>query len=156
MLRRACRFEPLEVEALAVIFDDDPKLRVPALEQQAGALGFRVIGDVRQRLDRDAIDGILNGGSQPSSLEPALVKIQLDAMVRRPLFGVAPEGRHQPQLVEARRPHRDREVVQLAAQVIEHLLADIEARLILDSRLQGFEPERQCGDMLADLVVQLA
>ena len=130
------------------------------LEDHAHPPGRGVLGDVRQRLLHDPVQGRLDRGGQAVAVQPGGLEVDLDPRPLGPPLGVVRQGRLQAEVVQRRGPELQGQVVDLPADQVGQGLQALEpvpGRGRVRGRvLDHLQPEAEGGQVLAHLVVQLA
>ena len=102
------------IEAHAVVLDDQQDVIGAALEDDLDVLRLRVLGDVGQRLLRDAIERRLGLGRQPIVEQSRRVQLGRRCRARRPVLDVVGQRRAQAEIVERGRPELPDEMIDVA------------------------------------------
>jgi hypothetical protein len=145
------------IEADAIIFDDEQHVVGSPLEDDVDVAGARVLGDVRQRLLRNAVERGFRIGRQPFVEQAGGVQVGGDADPLRPVLHVIGERRAQAKIVERRGPQLPDQMVDVAIELLSNALERIGMGAYICSfpacLFQHADSRAQCRQLFAELIV---
>ena len=127
---RASRRRSARIEADAIVFDDEQDLVAAAFEDDVDVRRPRVLGDVGQRLLRDAVQRRFRFRGQPIVEQARGVQLRRDADPLRPVLDIVRQRRPQPEIVERRRAQ------------LPHQMVDVPVDLLRDGLERGDQRAR--------------
>ena len=154
------RIAALGIEADAIVFDDEQHRIRLTLEYDVDARCARVLGDVGERLLRDAIERRLGFRWQPIVEQPGHVQLCRNVDTPRPVLDVVGECRAQAEVVERGRPQLPDELIDVTIELPRDFLQRLDERPDIRRAcgrfLQGADAAAQSRQLFAELIVHLA